>query len=92
MNLYRLDPIDIDHTSWAASSVKETVWVGAATDRAARDFVANKTLTVVNPIEKFSPKVNSPWLDDRVTSCVWETDGRKLPEGTVVRADWKPLP
>ncbi|MEH2488747.1 hypothetical protein [Bradyrhizobium sp. AZCC 2230] len=49
MSVYRLAPIDIraDDEKWAASNLKEAVWVEAPDEMAARHLVESATLRMV---------------------------------------------
>jgi len=83
MNAYRLDPIDLAHLRWKASSIREVVWAAADSPEEARKLVAAKTVRVPDASQT-SAKLASPWLDDRLTSCVWEPSRADLPDGAVV--------
>lgn len=83
MNIYRLDPIDPNHSSWQNSAEKDSVWASAPTPKDARDLVADKTrLGGQGAIGS-----KSPWQDQAVTSCIWEPSMTYIDAGTVVRAD-----
>lgn len=86
MGVYRLDPnpLNLDHPSWQASSIKEAVWAGAESPNAARELVARLTMQLVQPATKFAPKILSPWLDSAITSCVWYPEMSHTPDGTVM--------
>lgn len=83
MNVYRLDPIDLAHLRWKASTIREVVWAAADTPEAARALVAAKTMRAPDT-GRTSAKLISPWLDDRLTSCVWEPSKDDVPDGAVV--------
>ncbi len=85
MNIYRLDPIDAKHPSWAMSAEKETLWAAAATPDEARSLVAAKTRTGSAGGSPDTRK--SPWQDAAVTSCVWDPTLSHVRDGTVERAD-----
>ena len=80
MSIYRLDPIDPGHPSWKNSDEKDTVWAGAPTPQDARDLVAAKTALG-------GPGAESPWRNERVTSCALEPTMWQVSAGTVVRED-----
>ena len=93
MSVYRLDPINLTDRSWELSSVKEAVWAGAQTPTAARDLVALKSLhSIRKPLSDFQPIPNSPWLNDKLTSCVLYTDKKDIPDGTVMTLLGRSLP
>ncbi|WP_234682998.1 hypothetical protein [Bradyrhizobium monzae] len=52
---------------WAASNLKEAVWVEAADKMAALHLVESATLRMVD-FNPGRPLIFSPWLDDVVTS------------------------
>jgi hypothetical protein len=83
MNIYRLDPVGPEHPSWSNSTENETVWACAPTARDARDLVAKKTASGVQGVTGS----RSPWLDEAITSCVWEPSMTHIRAETVVRAD-----
>lgn len=83
MNAYRLDPIDLAHERWKASSIGEVVWAVADSPEEARKLVAAKTVRVPDA-SQMSAKLASPWLDDRLTSCLWEPSRADLSDGAVV--------
>jgi hypothetical protein len=83
-NVYRLDPIDFDNPRWSASRIKKAVWAAADSPDEARRLVAGKTVRAV-PAKPGAPKVGpSPWLDDRITTCVWEASRTDVAKGRVV--------
>ena len=43
MSVFRLDPISTVDPSWAASSIRELLFVGADSPSEARDLAAQKT-------------------------------------------------
>ncbi|MGO8800394.1 MAG: hypothetical protein ACLQE9_03170 [Roseiarcus sp.] len=83
MNVYRLDPIEPGDPSWRNSIEKDSVWAGAATPGEARRLVADKT----RPDTREAAGLKSPWLDEALTSCVWQPSMTLIRGGTVVRAD-----
>ena len=83
MSVYRLDPIDLAHLKWKVSSIRETVWTAADSPEQARVLVAAKTMRTIDA-GPTSVKLTSPWLDDRVTSCVCEPSRTEVPTGAVV--------
>jgi len=85
MNVYRLDPIDLAHLRWKVSSRRETVWAGAANPDEARQLVASKTIQTPKD-DRVAVRLMSPWLDDRLTSCVLEPSRTDVPDGVVVDA------
>jgi hypothetical protein len=88
MSVYRLDPIAhrLVDPNWQASTIKELVFASAETPDAARELVAQKTMSFSSP-GKFAPKLQSPWLLGALTTCVWEPSKNDLPIGAVVRMD-----
>lgn len=80
LNVYRLDPIDLNHAAWQFSCEQDSVWAGASTPINARELVAKSTRTG-------APKSASPWEDETVTSCVLEPTMTHIDAGAVVRAD-----
>lgn len=91
MSVYRLDPISLNDPCWQASSVKELLFVGARSDKEARQFAAGKTMAMVTAA-RFASKLHSPWLDSEITSCVLKSSKNDVPEGQVVTARGYPLP
>ena len=91
IRVFRLDPIRQNDPSWSCSSVCETLWVGAESDKEARDIAARSTLQAI----AFKPGnvlPGSPWQDDKVTSCVWETGRTDLKKGEAMLLDGARLP
>jgi hypothetical protein len=82
MTVFRLDPFPhrLTDPRWQASTVTELIFVGATTDQEARALAAQRTLTAAVGLQ-------SPWLDDHLTSCVIETSKTDVPVGTVITAD-----
>jgi hypothetical protein len=88
MSVYRLDPIKLNHPRWEASTIKETVWVIAENPKEARDLVAAKTLHLT-AIQIEQPLLLSPWIDDKISVCVLQTEPTNHPSpkpGTVINA------
>jgi hypothetical protein len=83
MNVYRLDPIDPGHASWAFSKEKNSVWVGSATGDKARDLAAARS----GFDHLVTSDATSPWKNPALTSCVLEPTVKLLNEGDVVRQD-----
>jgi hypothetical protein len=83
MSVYRLDPIDLAHLRWKVSSIRETVWAAADSPEQARALVGAKTMLAIDA-GPASVKLTSPWLDDRLTSCVCEPSRTEVPSGAVV--------
>lgn len=86
MQVYRLAPIDIraNDEKWAASNLKEAVWVEARDEMEARHLVESATLQMVD----FKPGrklIFSPWLDDVVTSCYPDREAEAPPRGQLRR-------
>jgi len=92
MSVYRLDPINLTDPSWELSSVKEAVWAAAATDSAARELVSHKTIHSMRKLPDFQPIPNSPWLNDKVTSCVLYPGKKDIQEGNVMTLQGRSLP
>jgi hypothetical protein len=77
MTVFKLAPIAVrtGDEKWAASNLKEAVWVEARDELTARHLVEGATLQMqdVQPGRKLN--IFSPWLDDVVTSaderCGW---------------------
>jgi hypothetical protein len=80
MSVYRLAPIDIraNDEKWAASNLKEAVWVEANDEMAARHLVESVTLKMVD-FKPGRPLIFSPWLDDVVTSCHRDPEAEAVP-------------
>jgi hypothetical protein len=83
MNIYRLEPITFDPSSWQYSAEKNGVWACAPTPEEARALVAAKTGFAALAVAG----ARSPWQDATVTSCVPEPTMRLLDVGDVVRQD-----
>jgi hypothetical protein len=83
MKVYRLSPIATDDPSWKYSVEKEHVWAGAATPAEARALVAAKS----GFSRLAEPGAVSPWIDERVTSCVEEPTLTYPGTGQVIRED-----
>jgi len=93
MNVYRLDPINLDDPSWNLSTVKEVVWAAADTPNDARALVAIKTVKAIRVTPgTHGAKLISPWHIDTITSCVWDTTRTGLKDGEVVTASGERLP
>lgn len=92
MPVYRLAPIEIraSDDKWAASNLKEAVWVEAPDELTARHSVEAATLRMVDfkPGQKL---IFSPWLDDVVTSCQVDADVGAPPEGQLMTASGKAI-
>lgn len=83
MKVYRLAPIATDDSSWKYSVEKEHVWAGAATPAEARALVVAKS----GFSKLVEPGAVSPWIDERVTSCVEEPTMTYPGAGQVIRED-----
>jgi hypothetical protein len=92
MNTYRLDPIPstFGDPSWHRSSVREPVWVKAASPDAAREKVALATLNTA-PRVLGAPITFSPWYNDTLVICVLDTSRTDVPEDAIIRADGRRL-
>jgi hypothetical protein len=78
MKVYRLDPQDYRDPRWAdASVVCEAVFTAAMTAWDARKVVALKTATDA------CARNQSPWLDERMTRCMWDKAKGYIPKGAV---------
>lgn len=75
MNVYRLDPIDPGHASWAFSKEKNSVWVGSPTADKARDLASARS----GFDHLATPDATSPWKNPATIKL--------LNEGDVVRED-----
>jgi hypothetical protein len=92
MPVYRLDPIQPLDPRWSRlSSVCECVWTGADTYLGARKSVAGKTVMAHRPATEHAPIEASPWLNERLSTCVQEMDGMEVPRGMVVKASGEAL-
>lgn len=83
MKVFRLSPIDVDHSSWKYSVEQSQVWACALTPADARDLVAART----GFFKLAEPGAVSPWKDERVTSCVEEPTMSYPSPGQVIRED-----
>jgi hypothetical protein len=92
MNIYRLDQIKHNDSSLELSTVKECILVGAESANAARDLAALNTMQCKTISPGYSPKRRSPWLDDAVTRCVWDTSRTDLQMGDAVTSAGQRLP
>ena len=92
MPIFKLSPIDIraSDDNWAASTVKETVWVEARDDLAARRLVESATLKMVD-VKPGRKLIFSPWLDDVVTSCYPDKEAKAPPANSVLTASGKAI-
>jgi hypothetical protein len=93
MLTYRLDPINPSDPQWdALSTIKQMVWVSAPHGGKARDLVAGKTAKLT-PTTRYAPKqvAQSPWLDDKMATCVLDTAKAGVPEGAVMLANGQTL-
>jgi hypothetical protein len=88
MPVYRLDPIDPGHPSWKYSVEKDALWTNAPTPQEARDLAAAKSgfEAGAHP-DSASPTVQSPWQNDKVTSCTPEPTMDYPGPGEVIRED-----
>jgi hypothetical protein len=82
MPVFKLEPSDIrvNDAKWAASNLKEAVWVEARDDLDARHLIEVATLRM----QDFQPDKKllfSPWLDDVVTPCQLDKDPGRPPDG-----------
>jgi hypothetical protein len=90
-NVYRLDPIDLQNPRWSASRIKKAVWAAADSPDEARRLVAGRTAQAV-PAKPGAPKAGpSPWLDDGITTCVWEPSRTDIAKGSVVDAQGREI-
>lgn len=73
---------------WAASELKEPVWVEAPDGLAARHLVEGATLKMMDfrPGQKI---LFWPWLDEVITSCMVDNDAKVPPAGHLVTAGGK---
>ena len=90
MPIFKLSPIDIraGDAKWAASALKEPVWVEARDDLAARHLVESATLKMID-VKPGHTLIFSPWLDDVVTSCHPEREAKELPPDSILMASGK---
>jgi hypothetical protein len=92
MQIYRLDPILPLDARWARlSSISEAVWTGADTASRARENVAAETAISFEPVAGHAQLERSPWLNDRLSTCVIETDSIEVPKGSVVTTTGAPV-
>lgn len=93
MPLFKLSPIAtrLDDEKWAASNLKEPVWVAARDELAARHLVEGATLQMVSVQPERKLNIFSPWLDDVVTTCQCDAETQEPPEGYLVTANGKKL-
>jgi hypothetical protein len=78
MTGYRLDPIPttLSDPRWQrGSTVHEAIFVGAATPEEARALAATRTANPTAP-----SGLQSPWLDDKLKSCLWERPEPEVPQ------------
>jgi hypothetical protein len=89
--VFKLAPIDIRSADekWAASDLKEPVWVEARDELTARHLVEGATLKMIDVQPGRKLNIFSPWLDEVVTSCQRDTEAQAPPEGHLVTADGK---
>jgi hypothetical protein len=87
MNIYRLDPIVPDHSSWKYSEEKDCVWACAPSPTEARDLVAANTGFATLG----ATGAKSPWQDEAVTSCVLQPTMSLMSAGDVMREDGSPV-
>ena len=83
MNIYRLDPIDLDYANWRVSNEKDVVWACAPDPGSARALVAGRTRMVSHD----ENQLRSPWEDEAVTSCVLDPTMSLLHADAAVRQD-----
>lgn len=88
MAAFRLDPLleRIGDPSWTASTIKEVVWAGAHSQEAARRLVTKKSALAM-PLRPGEIGLTSPWLNERLTSCIWDRAKFDVKLGTVATAD-----
>lgn len=83
MPVYRLDPIDADSAAWKYSQEKDTLWTAAGSPKFAREQAAARSGFAALA----EPGAVSPWLDEKLTSCV-EAPNQTYPDfGEVIRED-----
>lgn len=80
MPTFKLMPISarLEDEKWAASNLKEAVWVDARDELDARHKVESATLKMVDR-KPGSKILYSPWLDDVVTTC-WPDAETAMPD------------
>lgn len=83
MKVFRLSPIEVADPSWKYSVEKSHVWACALTPADARDLVAART----GFFKLEEPGAVSPWMNERVTSCVEEPTMSYPSPGDVIRED-----
>jgi hypothetical protein len=90
--VFRLDPIDPNNPVWAElSTISHAVLTRADSAGKARQVVANKTVVGRTPKEPHAPIPRSPWLDDKLSLCVMQTNEHDIAEGAVVGLDGREL-
>jgi hypothetical protein len=90
MTVFKLAPIDIraSDEKWAASNLKETVWVEARDDLDARHLIETATLKMQD-YQPGKTLLFSPWLDEVVTSCQIDREVEAPSEGHMRTAGGK---
>jgi hypothetical protein len=93
MPVFKLAPIDIrvNDEKWAASNLKEAVWVEARDEMEARNLVEGATLQMQDVKPGKTLNIFSPWLDDVVTSCLIDREAKAPPQGHLGMAGGKAI-
>lgn len=80
MNIWKLNPQNIEDTSWEASTHRSIVIVRAETEKAARMLTANKFAIATSP--KLGEQVRtSPWRQQSLVSAVCINDSEYSKDG-----------
>jgi hypothetical protein len=89
--IFRLDPTDLEHPAWQASTIKQSVWVRAELECFAREKVARVTATLVKPLGRYSTIQQSPWYLEKLTTCTLDPTRAGVPVDQVTTADGRLL-
>ena len=83
VSVFRLEPIPtkLSDPAWQHSTISEAIWAGAIYPIEAREMVAQRTISI--EAIQTSPRMNSPWLDAELTTCVWVSHKDDVPLGSM---------
>jgi hypothetical protein len=87
MQIYRLSAVPPLSPDWDhLSTSRGPLWTRASNPQEARTFVAKKTVIATKPLVPNAPiqPYQSPWLDDKQSTCVVDTTRDDVQDGQVL--------
>lgn len=90
MPIFRIEPIGttVSDRRWTASKIKETFWIRADSEDAARHHAALILMQMTDVIPG-KPVLFSPWLDSNFAECSPDDPAIEIPAGIIVTTTGK---